>query len=44
MLMKAVASMKEFYITKEYISQLNCQDSCVAYNTTNPTWNEDFEL
>jgi len=44
MLMKAVASMKEFYITKDYLNQLNCQDSSVAYNTTNPTWNEQFEL
>ena len=44
MLIKAAASMKEFYITKEYLNQLNCQDSSVAYNTTNPTWNEQFEL
>ena len=44
MLMKAAASMKEFYMTKEHLNQLNCQDSSVAYNTTNPTWNEKFEL
>ena len=44
MLMKATASMKEFYITKGYLNQFNCQDSSVVYNTTNPTWNEQFEL
>ena len=44
MLMKATASMKDFYITREYLNQLNCQDSCVTYKTTNPTWNETFEL
>lgn len=44
MLIKAMASMKEFYITKDYLNELNCEDSSVAYNTTNPTWNERFEL
>lgn len=44
MLMKATASMKKFYITREYLNHLNCQDSRVAYKTTNPTWNEKFEL
>ena len=44
MLMKATASMKKFYITREYLNHLNCQDSRVAYKATNPTWNEKFEL
>ena len=44
MLMKAIPSLKDFYITEEYLNQLNCQDSSVAYKTTNPTWNEQFEL
>ena len=44
MLMMAAASMKEFYITKKYLNQLNCQNSSVAHNTINPIWNEQFEL